>query len=80
MASPATAAMFAPHLATLKAVQGLLTALSKAIQGPSGNIISAVDGAVQAAGSVLGAAPGGADDVAGLLSTALNLLSKVPGL
>lgn len=80
MAPPAAAALFAPHLATLRAVQALLTALSKAIQGPSGNIISAVDGAVQAAGSVLGNAPGGAGDVAGLLSTALNLLGKIPGL
>lgn len=64
VATPVTAAMWAPHLATLRAVRGLLNALSQAIAGPS----------------VLGAAPGGVGNISGMINTALGLLAKIPGL
>jgi hypothetical protein len=81
VATPATAAMWAPHLAVVRTVRGLLDALSKTLAGPQGSLIGAVDGAVQAAAGVLGGAPlGGAGNLGGLVNTALNLIGRIPGL
>lgn len=80
VAGPNVAAKFLPHLTTLKAVKGLLDALQKAISGPGGALVGALDGAAAAANGVLGVATGGKTDVAGLISKALALINKIPGL
>lgn len=83
MASPLTAAAWAPHIATLKAIKALLSTLKAAMEGPLGVVGGAVDVATNAANDVLGIATGGAANVnglAGLVQTGLNLLSKIPGL
>jgi hypothetical protein len=83
VATPMTAAAWAPHIATLKAVKALLTTLSAAMTGPLGVVGGAVDVATDAANDVLGFATGGAVNVnglAGLVQTGLNLLGRIPGL
>jgi hypothetical protein len=73
---------FAPHIATLKAVKALLDALSKAMAGPHGTVLGGLDAAVGAAGDLLGGVAAGAPagGVAGLISQAQDLISKIPGL
>jgi hypothetical protein len=83
VATPLTAAAWAPHIATLKAVKTLLSVLKDAMNGPLGVVGGAVDVATDAANDVLGFATGGAVNVnslAGLVQTGLNLLGRIPGL
>lgn len=76
---PGRAIAFAPFIVTLKAVKVLLDALQAAIVGPAGTVVNALDGANAAATALLGGS-GPAANIAGLITKALGLLAKVPGL